>query len=256
MEIIPTFEEQQDDPAGPRDSLRAAHYAKEYQRPIKQEDLHPVSSSSRNTQRNLSEAQALLNKLTAIMPSFGMRLAPSKCKVLLQNVPSANVSLTVQGEPLEIVENFTYLGSCISSDGSVSDEVGARISKARITFANLRHLWRQKGISLDLKGRVYQATSLDRALPVVDRVSHQQLLPAQFVEGVQSALSVQLRLARAIGQLSVEVVHLAPELGKAPLATLWSKGKREDSPVGDLQTTVDQLAKQLAAIKTKSGRQA
>ncbi|GAA54830.1 hypothetical protein CLF_105777 [Clonorchis sinensis] len=38
---------------------------------------------------------------------------------------------------LEIVENFTYLGSCISSDGSVSNEVSARISKTRITFASL-----------------------------------------------------------------------------------------------------------------------
>jgi hypothetical protein len=56
------------------------------------------------------------------------------------------------------VERFTYLGSCISSDGSVADEVSARISKARIAFANLRHLWRQNGISLGLKGRVYQAT--------------------------------------------------------------------------------------------------
>ena len=105
-----------------------------------------------------SEAQALLNRLTTIIPSFGMRLAPSKCKVMLQNVQSPDISLKIQGESLEIVENFTYLGSCISSDGSVSDEVSARISKARITFANLRHLWRQKGISLDLKGRVYQAT--------------------------------------------------------------------------------------------------
>ena len=34
----------------------------------------------------------------------------------------------------------------------------ARISKARIAFANLRHLWRQKGISLSLKGRVYKTT--------------------------------------------------------------------------------------------------
>ncbi|KER23521.1 hypothetical protein T265_08604 [Opisthorchis viverrini] len=56
-----------------------------------------------------------------------------------------------------IVENFTYLGSSINSDGSVSDEVSTKISKARITFANLRNLWRQKGISVDLKGRVYQA---------------------------------------------------------------------------------------------------
>ncbi|KER27270.1 hypothetical protein T265_05673 [Opisthorchis viverrini] len=63
------------------------------------------------------------------------------------------------GEPLEIVENFTYLDSCISSDGHVFDEASARISKARIAFANLRHLWRQNGTSLDLKGRVYQATA-------------------------------------------------------------------------------------------------
>ncbi|KER27877.1 hypothetical protein T265_05160 [Opisthorchis viverrini] len=91
-----------------------------------------------------SKAQALLNELTVIIPSFGMRLATSKCKVLLQNVPSTNISLTIQAESLEIVENFTYLGSCISSDGSVSDEVSASVSKARITFANLCHLWRQK----------------------------------------------------------------------------------------------------------------
>ncbi|KER28249.1 hypothetical protein T265_04852 [Opisthorchis viverrini] len=32
-----------------------------------------------------SGAQALLNKLTTIIPSFGMHLAPSKCKVVLQN---------------------------------------------------------------------------------------------------------------------------------------------------------------------------
>ncbi|KER20286.1 hypothetical protein T265_11129 [Opisthorchis viverrini] len=38
-----------------------------------------------------SEAQTLLNKLTTIIPSFGMRLVPSKCKVMLQNVSSANV---------------------------------------------------------------------------------------------------------------------------------------------------------------------
>ncbi|KER31264.1 hypothetical protein T265_02455 [Opisthorchis viverrini] len=41
---------------------------------------------------------------------------------------------------------------------AVTDEVNARICKARAAFANLRHLWRQNGLSLNLKGRVYQAT--------------------------------------------------------------------------------------------------
>ncbi|KER19905.1 hypothetical protein T265_11429 [Opisthorchis viverrini] len=65
-----------------------------------------------------SEARALSNKLTTIILSFGMRLAPSKCKVMLQNVQSPNMSLTIQGESLEIVENFTYPGS--SKDNRVT----------------------------------------------------------------------------------------------------------------------------------------
>ncbi|KER23492.1 hypothetical protein T265_08616 [Opisthorchis viverrini] len=58
-----------------------------------------------------SEALVRLNKLTTIIPSFGMRLAPSKYKVMFQKVQSSNVSLNIQEESLEVVENFTYLGS-------------------------------------------------------------------------------------------------------------------------------------------------
>ncbi|KER28604.1 hypothetical protein T265_04646 [Opisthorchis viverrini] len=99
---------------------------------------------------------------------MGERHGTTSLQIMLQNVRSENIFFTIQGESPEIVVNITYLGSCISSDGSVcscissdgsvSDGVRARISKARNMFANLHHLWRQKGISLDLKGRVCQAT--------------------------------------------------------------------------------------------------
>ncbi|KAA3676264.1 uncharacterized protein DEA37_0000256 [Paragonimus westermani] len=59
---------------------------------------------------------------------------------------------------MEVVDRFVYLGSCISSGGGVGNEIEARISKARAVFANLRHLWRQRCISLKLKGRVYKTT--------------------------------------------------------------------------------------------------
>ncbi|TGZ60961.1 hypothetical protein CRM22_008258 [Opisthorchis felineus] len=98
---------------------------------------------------------------------------------------------------------------------------------------------------------------LDRALPELDGVSRQQLLSEQFVEGVHPALRAQLRLARATGQLSVEhLVHLARELAEAPLATLQSQENRDESTVEDLKNKVDQLAGQLAAIKTESRRHA
>ncbi|GAA49494.1 gap-Pol polyprotein [Clonorchis sinensis] len=97
--------------------------------------------------------------------------------------------------------------------------------------------------------------SSDRALPGLDRASCQKLLSDQFVEGVQPALGAQLRLAGAAGQLSVrELVNLARGLAETPLATLQSQEKRDGSPVDELRTTVDQLAEQLAAIKTKSRR--
>ena len=107
---------------------------------------------------NQVEAQECLNRLSITVPAFGMRFAPTKCQVMLQDCAPLIHPLELDGIPLEVVDCFTYLGSCISSDCSVSNEVNARIRKARITFANLRHLWRQKSLSLSLKARVYQAT--------------------------------------------------------------------------------------------------
>ncbi|VDO47622.1 unnamed protein product [Schistosoma margrebowiei] len=42
--------------------------------------------------------------------------------------------------------------------GLVCDEISARIQKARLAFANLRHLWRRRDIRLPTKGRVYCAS--------------------------------------------------------------------------------------------------
>ena len=93
-----------------------------------------------------------------MVPAFGMRFSPTKCKVMLQDCLTLSQPLELNGVPLEIVNYFTYLGSCMSSDCNVSAEVNTRINKARITFDNLHHLWHQRSLPLNLKARVYQAT--------------------------------------------------------------------------------------------------
>ncbi|GAA47289.1 transforming growth factor-beta receptor-associated protein 1 [Clonorchis sinensis] len=49
-----------------------------------------------------------------------------------------NSASAVTEETLEVVERFAYLGSCVSSDNRVMDEVNGRICKARVAFASLR----------------------------------------------------------------------------------------------------------------------
>ncbi|VDP72175.1 unnamed protein product [Schistosoma mattheei] len=61
-------------------------------------------------------------------------------------------------EQIEVVEKFVYLGSYISTGSGVSDEINARIVKARAAYANLGHLWRFRDVSLAVKGRIYNAS--------------------------------------------------------------------------------------------------
>ena len=86
-----------------------------------------------------------------------MHFALAKCKVLLQDWSGSSPNLVLAGEPIEVVDKFIYLGSCISAGGLAGNEISLRIGKAKVTFSQLRHLWRRLDVSLSVKGRVYSA---------------------------------------------------------------------------------------------------
>ena len=102
--------------------------------------------------------QRVLDKLVIEASKYGLVFAPSKCKVLLQDWIGPAPTLQVDGLVLDSVDSFTYLGSRITSGSDIRGEVDARIAKARYAFSNLRHLWRRRDISYQLKGRVYAAS--------------------------------------------------------------------------------------------------
>ncbi|VDP34330.1 unnamed protein product [Schistosoma margrebowiei] len=96
--------------------------------------------------------------------------------MLLQNRVALTPELVIGSEVVERVDRFTYLGSLISSCGLVCDEISARIQKARLAFANFRHLWRRRDIRLSTKGRVYCAAELETAF----RISRRDLINAEL----------------------------------------------------------------------------
>ena len=106
---------------------------------------------------NTIAVQEFLNHLSCSANSIGMRFAPTKCKVLLQDWVDPPPTLLLDGKQLERVNSFVYLGSTISPGGQIADEISSRICKARQAFANLSHLWRRKDVRLATKGRVYAA---------------------------------------------------------------------------------------------------
>ena len=67
----------------------------------------------------------------------------------------------VDGNMLNSVLEFTYLGSTISSDGCIDDEIQRRMAKASASFGRLRQrLWNNHHVSMRVKGNIYRAIVL------------------------------------------------------------------------------------------------
>ncbi len=67
-------------------------------------------------------------------------------------------AVLLDGEPLEDVERFKYLGLMFVANGQGTEEIRSRINLARSAFSRLQsRLLSRREISLRTKGRVYQA---------------------------------------------------------------------------------------------------
>ena len=75
--------------------------------------------------------------------------------------PYKEPAITVKSQKLQVVDNFTCLGSTLSRVVHIDDEVNARIAKSSAVFGRLRgSVWDRSGIKLDTKLKVYKAVVL------------------------------------------------------------------------------------------------
>ena len=66
--------------------------------------------------------------------------------------------VVIDHTPLKSVKEFCYLGSIMSFDGSLDNEIFQRIAKASAAFGQLSHrLWNERGINLKTKISVSNA---------------------------------------------------------------------------------------------------
>ena len=99
--------------------------------------------------------QRLVQQLVQSSEERGLKMNLSKTKVMViskgEDVASANI--TVNGEVLEQVSRYKYLGSVVTQDGRCTDEIKARIAIAKTAFNKVKPLVTNRAISDNLRKR-------------------------------------------------------------------------------------------------------
>ncbi|KAI8487879.1 hypothetical protein Bbelb_343270 [Branchiostoma belcheri] len=104
-----------------------------------------------------AELQELTDRLTQSADSFGMEASTEKSKVMVNSRNEVKAVIYMNGEQLEEVDSFTYLGGTITKDGSSQEEVRRRLGVATSAFSRLSRLWKTNNISFSVKHKLYKA---------------------------------------------------------------------------------------------------
>lgn len=86
-----------------------------------------------------------------------MEVSTEKSKVMVNSVlPATCANITMNGEQLEEVNSFKYLGAILSKDGTCTAEVNSRIAAATAAMASLTHIWKSD-MSFQIKYKLYRS---------------------------------------------------------------------------------------------------
>ena len=82
-----------------------------------------------------------------------MEISAKKTKRMTNNTSGINTEIKVNGQKLETVTSFKYLGSVINDEGS-KPEILSRIAQTTAALTRLKPGWNDKSISLSSKIRL------------------------------------------------------------------------------------------------------
>ena len=112
--------------------------------------------------------QTVLTFVTKFYRKLGLNINIGKTEVMELTTPHISRSPTIfeiDGIPLKLVPTFKYLGSHISSNCHLDDELSYRIGQATRAYGRLSHkVFHNKNISLSTKVMVYNAMVLSSLL--------------------------------------------------------------------------------------------
>ncbi|KAK6749134.1 hypothetical protein RB195_001625 [Necator americanus] len=85
-----------------------------------------------------TKLQHVVNLVSKLAAAYGLRLRPDKCKQMwISSRPRTGIR--VDGQPIELVDEFCYLGCTLKNNGSYERDVQQRCAKATSAFKSLQN---------------------------------------------------------------------------------------------------------------------
>ncbi|VDM05629.1 unnamed protein product [Schistocephalus solidus] len=155
-------------------------------------DLLYADDCALNTVKE-EDRQRSMDLFAAGCADFGLTISTAKTVVMRQPPPSEEYNaprINVKGAQLKNLESFAYLGSTLSRNTRIDEEVAQRISKASQAFGRLQaSVSNRHGIHLNTKLKMYKAVVLTTLLYGAETWS--LLKPSQEAESLPSQLPPQ-----------------------------------------------------------------
>ena len=85
-----------------------------------------------------------------------MEISAEKTKLMTNNTSGINTEIKINGQNLETVISFKYLGSVITDEGS-KPEILLRITQTTAALTRLKPVWIDKSVSLSSKIRLMRS---------------------------------------------------------------------------------------------------
>ena len=124
-------------------------------RKIKQSQICRRRKFNNRKHRNL---QKLTNKVSDTSKKFGLNINVQKTKVMvIESNDTTKMNTQVEGQTLEQVTSFKYVGGIIENTGENDEDIQAKIAKGLQTMGRLKKLWRKNNLSTKCKLQIYKS---------------------------------------------------------------------------------------------------
>ena len=102
------------------------------------------------------ELANLVERLDETFTAYGMQISTEKTKLMTNNTNGINSNIRVNGEKLETVQGFKYLGAIVTDEGPMP-EIRFRISQTIAALTKLKIIWDDKNMELSSKIRLLRS---------------------------------------------------------------------------------------------------